>query len=895
MKTTRFKNTLKLLLLCWLCFTKSFGQTQTIIEIPRAIAYEAYALDENGNNLSENQNISLRLTILHNDISGSVDWIERHQTITGDRGYFSVQIGTGIRTGGVQNFSEVDWIGPHFLKIEIDILGGNNFSLSATEEFTSVPFAFRAAVADNLEGIDREILLDAVFDSSCHCMLQDAYDNGTNMPNGYTITFPGIPNDQVSFVRDNPGDNFWSTVNGYHNGRAAVFSTKIAANYISASMASTVKISNLSVGEALEVESESPGPDSVNHYKMFTASFWSRNLDGGSLYSFTSDGNNPAPNFIAISNGKGPAGYFKHNHPNSVEPALKAEIVDGTVITSAGAAEFLIANTDNNARAVAIETNGLGNALTVRTFGMNSSANPLPTVAIENTNGTGQALSTHHKGSSGNAGYFKIFNANNDENCLHVVNDGRGLAGYFESTQDQNDNYATRVINKGDRGSGGYFETNISLPNLTAAAVWAEARGVGSAGIFKNTATAISSSSPVLFIEQNAASIPLRIHELSQSNANYTFEIYSGSMGRMASWFNANQNNTQDLIYVGGKGTGKIMWLYASNSSTSSTTTNPVARFSNLGSGGNRTGVYIDNNSSSNALFAENKNTGAVSVTSRFVNQSNTSVLPLTPAGSALLAEGKGTANGAHIRSHNNVSLIASPIDSANPNPTLLVFNGSGYGAIIHGALASYNFRSSGTTSTVIKNQNVERHVYSEQSPEVWFTDYGIGQLVNGHATINFDNIYISSINTTSPFHVFVQMEGECEGGFFVTRNATGFEVTQQDISSNSNAQFSYRVSAKRKYYEANRYSTEAENQAANAAMLQQTWPEELQAATQQVANYNTTYATQLIQLTDTPEQTSVPEPLVNTTAVSQNPAVLPVSPVTETNFIPGPNMPHQP
>jgi hypothetical protein len=107
MKTFLTRKSLLIVFLLAIISIHSTAQT-TIMEIPWAIGYEAYAYDA-ANNRLPNQNISLRLTILHETQTGIADWVERHQVTTDLSAYFSVHIGEGVHTGGVfSTFADVD-------------------------------------------------------------------------------------------------------------------------------------------------------------------------------------------------------------------------------------------------------------------------------------------------------------------------------------------------------------------------------------------------------------------------------------------------------------------------------------------------------------------------------------------------------------------------------------------------------------------------------------------------------------------------------------------------------------------------------------------------------------------------------------------------------------------
>lgn len=90
------------------------------------------------------------------------------------------------------------------------------------------------------------------------------------------------------------------------------------------------------------------------------------------------------------------------------------------------------------------------------------------------------------------------------------------------------------------------------------------------------------------------------------------------------------------------------------------------------------------------------------------------------------------------------------------------------------------------------------------ESSEIWFEDFGTGQLVNGEATITFEPIFTETINTTVPYHVFVTPLSDTPVILTVSSKAfTGFTVKGFNLDgSPANVSFDYRINAKRLGYE---------------------------------------------------------------------------------------------
>ncbi len=122
-----------------------------------------------------------------------------------------------------------------------------------------------------------------------------------------------------------------------------------------------------------------------------------------------------------------------------------------------------------------------------------------------------------------------------------------------------------------------------------------------------------------------------------------------------------------------------------------------------------------------------------------------------------------------------------------------------------------------GTKSAAVSTDAGDRLLYTEESTEVWFTDYGFGQLTDGQAVMIIDPLFAKTVNLAEPYHVFVQAYGDAE--IYVTgRTATQFEVRLR--AGDDAVEFSYRVVAKRLQYEDTRLAPvpgQSVNQAAPA------------------------------------------------------------------------------
>ncbi len=122
----------------------SFGLLLTTLaamaQVPQGINYQAVMRDSGGNPVV-NQNVSVRITILQNNITPIYQ--ETHLATSNDFGLVSFIIGSGMPIQG--QFSTIVWAnGPYFTQIESDINGGNAYVLFGSQQLMSVPYALYA-------------------------------------------------------------------------------------------------------------------------------------------------------------------------------------------------------------------------------------------------------------------------------------------------------------------------------------------------------------------------------------------------------------------------------------------------------------------------------------------------------------------------------------------------------------------------------------------------------------------------------------------------------------------------------------------------------------------------------------------------------------------------------
>src|SRR5262249_11714180 len=71
------------------------------------------------------------------------------------------------------------------------------------------------------------------------------------------------------------------------------------------------------------------------------------------------------------------------------------------------------------------------------------------------------------------------------------------------------------------------------------------------------------------------------------------------------------------------------------------------------------------------------------------------------------------------------------------------------------------------------------RRLYTMESPESWFEDFGSAKLTRGKATIKLDRDFAALVRTER-YHVFLTPEADSNGLFVSRKNRRGFEVREQ-------------------------------------------------------------------------------------------------------------------
>lgn len=116
-----------------------------------------------------------------------------------------------------------------------------------------------------------------------------------------------------------------------------------------------------------------------------------------------------------------------------------------------------------------------------------------------------------------------------------------------------------------------------------------------------------------------------------------------------------------------------------------------------------------------------------------------------------------------------------------------------GYGA----GGPNYFVDCTGSTTSVVRSRN---HLYATTSTPrstlPVLEDYGEGQLVDGHATVQLDPAFAATITDRSPYLVFVTPDGDTKGLYVTNKTLQSFDVRETQ-GGTSSLTFDYRIVAR--------------------------------------------------------------------------------------------------
>jgi hypothetical protein len=139
------------------------------------------------------------------------------------------------------------------------------------------------------------------------------------------------------------------------------------------------------------------------------------------------------------------------------------------------------------------------------------------------------------------------------------------------------------------------------------------------------------------------------------------------------------------------------------------------------------------------------------------------------------------------IAPRGNVTIFGGKVGIGSSNPTSTLY-------------VDGSFTATGSKSALVETASYgKRKLYAVESPENWFEDFGSAKLTEGQVIIELDRIFIETVNTAVPYHVFLTPNGACTP-YVTQKTSLSFKVVLHD--GEPDCAFDYRVVAKRKGYE---------------------------------------------------------------------------------------------
>ena len=107
-------------------------------QAPENFRYEVVVRDANGLPVAPAA-AGVRISVLKHSPNGSVAYSEKHTATIGNGGLLSLEVGGGTRIGA-KLLGDINWASDnYYLKVEIDLNGGNDYTLNMVSPVTAVP------------------------------------------------------------------------------------------------------------------------------------------------------------------------------------------------------------------------------------------------------------------------------------------------------------------------------------------------------------------------------------------------------------------------------------------------------------------------------------------------------------------------------------------------------------------------------------------------------------------------------------------------------------------------------------------------------------------------------------------------------------------------------------
>jgi uncharacterized protein (TIGR02145 family) len=117
-------------------------------QTPQRMSYQSVLRDAQ-NRLVTNRPVGVQISILQNSSTGPAVYVEQQTATTNAHGLVTVVIGTGHVIEG--SLATIQWEnGTYYIRTQIDLNGGSNYTYTNTNQVLTVPYAFHAKTAETL-------------------------------------------------------------------------------------------------------------------------------------------------------------------------------------------------------------------------------------------------------------------------------------------------------------------------------------------------------------------------------------------------------------------------------------------------------------------------------------------------------------------------------------------------------------------------------------------------------------------------------------------------------------------------------------------------------------------------------------------------------------------------
>ena len=166
--------------------------TSLFSQAPQKMSYQA-VIRTNSNTLLVNKLVGMKISVLKSSSNGTSVYVETQTPTTNSNGLVTIEIGTGTVVSG--NFSNINWAdASYFLKTETDPTGGSSYSINATSELLSVPYALYAGnVVDYTGGTGISVNGNSISNTAPDRTVSIIGQNGTSVTGAYpdfTVSSP---------------------------------------------------------------------------------------------------------------------------------------------------------------------------------------------------------------------------------------------------------------------------------------------------------------------------------------------------------------------------------------------------------------------------------------------------------------------------------------------------------------------------------------------------------------------------------------------------------------------------------------------------------------------------------------------------------------------------------